>query len=252
MTRSARTLLMAGGRPEERGAASKPRNSLPACTPLLAGCLITALLLGSSLVLQGCAPAARQAHNTGVYLLIDTSGTYNKQVNKAEQIILFALSRLQPSDSIAVARIDTGSFSEKNIIAKATFDDRPTTANQQKRAFASRVAKFIDDSQPAPYTDITGGLLQAIEFLREKDPGRKEILIFSDLKEELAKGYVRDNLALDFKGFDVVALNVTKLRTDNFDPREYLTRLDTWRDKVEKGGGHWRVINDLDRLDGLL
>jgi hypothetical protein len=211
----------------------------------------TALLLTAALFLGSCS-AASVPRNTGVYLLIDTSGTYNKQVTKAEQIILFALSRLQPADSIAVARIDTGSFSEKNIIAKATFDERPTTANQQKRAFASRVQKFIDESNPAPYTDITGGLLQAIEFLKEKDPGRKEILIFSDMKEDLAKGYVRDNLPLDFKGFDVVALNVTKLRTDNFDPREYLSRLDSWRVKVEKGGGHWRVINDLDRLDGLL
>jgi hypothetical protein len=203
-----------------------------------------------ALALGACAPASLP-RNTGVYLLVDTSGTYNKQVNKAEQIIRFALSRLQPADSIAVARIDTGSFSEKNIIAKATFDDRPSTANQQKRAFASRVEQFIDQSTPAPYTDITGGLLQAIEFLKEKQTGRKEILIFSDMKEDLAKGYVRD-LPLDFKGFDVVALNVTKLRSDNFDPREYLSRLDTWRAKVEKGGGHWRVINDLDRLDGLL
>jgi hypothetical protein len=208
------------------------------------------LLLGTALALSACAPASLP-RNTGVYLLVDTSGTYNKQVNKAEQIIRFALSRLQPTDSIAVARIDTGSFSEKNIIAKATFDDRPSTANQQKRAFASRVEQFIDQSTPAPYTDITGGLLQAIEFLKEKQTGRKEILIFSDMKEDLAKGYVRD-LPLDFKGFDVVALNVTKLRSDNFDPREYLSRLDTWRAKVEKGGGHWRVINDLDRLDGLL
>jgi len=220
--------------------------------PTLAGSRTrTALLFAAALFLGSCSGTS-VPRNTGVYLLIDTSGTYNKQVTKAEQIILFALSRLQPADSIAVARIDTGSFSEKNIIAKATFDERPTTANQQKRAFASRVEKFIDESNPAPYTDITGGLLQAIEFLKEKDPGRKEILIFSDMKEDLAKGYVRDNLPLDFKGFDVVALNVTKLRSDNFDPREYLTRLDTWRAKVEKAGGHWRVINDLDRLDGLL
>ncbi len=211
----------------------------------------TLLILATALALGACAPAAGP-RNTGVYLLIDTSGTYNRQVKKAEQIILFALSRLQPADSIAVARIDTGSFSEKNIIAKATFDERPSTANQQKRAFASQVEKFIDDSTPAPYTDITGGLLQAIEFLREKDTGRKEILIFSDMKEDLAKGYVRDDLPLNFKGFDVVALNVTKLRSDNFDPREYLTRLDTWKAKVEKAGGRWRVINDLDRLDGLL
>ena len=207
------------------------------------------LFVGAALVLTACAPPV--AHNTGVYLLVDTSGSYNRQVNKAEQIILFALSRLQPLDSFAVARIDTASFTEKNIIAKATFDDRPSTANQQKRAFASRVEKFVDESRSAPYTDITGGLLQAIEFLNEKKPGRKEILIFSDMKEELAKGYVRD-LPLDFKGFEVVALNVTKLRSDNFDPREYLSRLEVWRARVEKGGGHWRVINDLDRLDGLL
>jgi hypothetical protein len=238
VTKSSGTILAGERRPKGRGAWTVPSKR-------------TLLIVATALALAACGQAAGP-RNTGVYLLIDTSGTYNRQVRKAEQIILFALSRLQPADSIAVARIDTGSFSEKNIIAKATFDERPTTANQQKRAFASRIEKFIDESTPAPYTDITGGLLQAIEFLREKDPGRKEILIFSDMKEDLAKGYVRDDLPLDFKGFDVVALNVTKLRTDNFDPREYLTRLDSWKTKVEKGGGHWRVINDLDRLDGLL
>jgi hypothetical protein len=207
------------------------------------------LLLAGALAVAGCAPPA--ARNTGVYLLVDTSGSYNRQVGKAEQIALYALTRLQSADTIAVARIDTASFTEKDIIAKATLDDRPSTANAQKRAFASRLEKFIDQSPPAAYTDITGGLLQAIEFLNEKHPGRKEILILSDMKEELAKGYVRD-VPLDFHGFDVVALNVTKLRSDNFDPRLYLARLDQWRDRVEKGGGHWRVINDLDHLDGLL
>lgn len=207
------------------------------------------LLLGIALALPACTPP--QVHNTGVYLLIDTSGSYNRNISKAEQITLYALSRLQSADSIAVARIDTGSFTEKDIIAKATFDDRPSTANAQKRAFASRVEKFIDQSPPAPFTDITGGLLQAIEFLNEKHPAHKEILILSDMKEDLAKGYVRD-IPLDFTGFDVVALNVTKLHSDNLDPRLYLGRLDEWRARVEKGGGHWRVINDLDHLDGLL
>ena len=54
------------------------------------------------------------------------------------------------------------------------------------------------------------------------------------------------------QGFDVVALNVTKLRTDNVDPREYMGRLDEWRTRVEKSGGRWRVINDLEHLDGVL
>ncbi|HYL02664.1 MAG TPA: hypothetical protein VEU54_04530 [Steroidobacteraceae bacterium] len=207
------------------------------------------LLLAGLCAVGACVQPA--PHSTGVYLLVDTSGTYNRNVGKTDQIILYALSRLQSEDSIAVARIDTGSFTERDIIAKATFDDRPSTANAQKRAFASRVEKFIDSSSPAPYTDITGGMLQAIEYLNEKRTARKEILILSDMKEDLAKGYVRD-VPLDLHGFDVVALNVTKLRSDNVDPRLYLGRLEAWRARVEKGGGHWRVVNDIDHLTGLL
>jgi len=150
-----------------------------------------------------------------------------------------------------VARIDTGSFSEKDIVAKVTFDDRPSTANGQKRAFQERTGQFVKTVRPASNTDITGGLLQAIEFLNEKQAGRKIIFIFSDLQEDLEKGYVRD-LPLDLDGFEGVALNVTKLRSDNVDPREYLGRLEAWKAKVEKGGGTWRVINDLDRLERLL
>jgi hypothetical protein len=186
------------------------------------------LLVALSALIGGCSPAAPR--NTGVYLLLDTSGTYAQELRKAESIILYTLSRLDSTDSFAVARIDTGSFSEKDIIAKATFDERPSTANGQKRKFAGEVKTFVEQSSSAPYTDITGGLLQAVEFLNEKSPGRKTILIFSDLEEDLAKGYVRD-VSLDLKGFEVVALNVTKLRSDNFG---------------------WRMINDLERLDGLL
>lgn len=203
----------------------------------------------TALMLAACTPTTPR--NTGVYLLLDTSGTYSEELKKAQSIILFALSRLQPTDSLAVARIDTGSFSEKDIIAKATFDDRPSAANNQKRAFSAQIKSFVELSKPAPHTDITGGVLQAIEFLNEKNSGRKIILIFSDMEEDLEKGYIRD-VPLDLKGFEVVALNVTKLRSDNMDPREYLSRVDSWRERVEKAGGHWRMVNDLERLDGLL
>ena len=65
------------------------------------------------------------------------------------------------------------------------------------------------------------------------------------------EGYIRD-IPLELDGFEVVALNVTKLRSDNVDPREYMTRLEEWKSRVEAGGGTWRVINDLDRLQRLL
>ena len=189
--------------------------------------------------------------NAGVYMLLDTSGTYREELVKAEQIIRYTLSRLGETDTFAVARIDTGSFSEKDIVAKASFDDRPSAVNRQKRAFAQQVAEFVRSASSSPYTDISGGLLQAVEYLNEKGTGHKTILIFSDLKEDLEEGYVRE-FDLELAGFDVIALNVTKLRSDNIDPREYLTRLEDWQGRVEKAGGEWRVINDLDGLDGLL
>jgi hypothetical protein len=101
--------------------------------------------------------------------------------------------------------------------------------------------------QSASHTDITGGVLQAVEWLNEVEPGRKTILIFSDMEEDLPEGYVRD-FPLELDGVDVYAVNVTKLRPDNVDPRVYLTRLDAWRTRVESGGGRWTVINDLERL----
>lgn len=205
------------------------------------------LLLGFS----ACSTGPHKAHNKGVYMLIDTSGTYTQELKKAQQIINYTLSQLDAGDSFVVASIDTGSFSEKDIIAKITFDDRPSQANQQKRVFQKKIDEYIQDVKSSPYTDITGGLLQATEYLNERDTYTKTVMIFSDLKQELKQGYIRD-IPLSLDGYEVVALNVTKLRSDNIDPREYMDRLELWKNRVEKGGGKWDVINDLERLDKLM
>ena len=203
------------------------------------------------LALIGCsgeeAPKTNPYH--GMYMLIDTSGTYTKELKKAQQIINVALAKLYPGDSFAVARIDTGSFSEKDIVAKVTFDDRPSMANHQKRLFKEQVDKFVKTVVPAKHTDITGGLLQAIEFLNEKNTRKKTILIFSDLKEDLDSGYIRDNIDFELKNFEVIALNITKLRSDNVNPNEYLNRVAAWQARVEKGGGVWSAFNDMDQLE---
>lgn len=207
------------------------------------------IIMACLLLLASCGePTAR---NQGVYMLIDTSGTYTLELDKAQQVINYTLAKMNPGDIFAVASINSGSFSEKNIKAKVTFDDRPSVTNKQKQAFQQAIDEFVKDTRPAAYTDITGGLLQAVEYLNEKEPGRKTILIFSDLKEEIKEGYNRDvPLALD--GFNLVALNVTKLRSDNIDPTEYLGRLQEWQNKVENSGGSWRVVNDLERLEKIL
>jgi hypothetical protein len=201
------------------------------------------------LLMTGCSQQSNRAK--GVYMLLDTSGTYAVELNKARLIINYLLGTLQPGDTMAVGRIDTGSFSEKDIVAKVTFDVRPSVANHQKRLFQSRVNTFVRGVRQSSYTDISGGLLQAIEYLNESGSGHKYILIFSDLQEELAKGYVRD-VPFELNGFNIIALNVTKLRADNQDPKKYLTRVKKWQKKAETAGGSWRVINDLERLDNIL
>ena len=139
------------------------------------------ILIPLCIILCSCS-GETAPRNEGVYMLLDTSGTYAEKLTKAEQIIRFTLSKLDSTDSFAVARIDTGSFSEKDIIAKASFDDRPSAVNRQKRLFAQQVSEFVENANPSSYTDITGGLLQAVEFLNEKGTGSKTILIFSDLQ----------------------------------------------------------------------
>jgi hypothetical protein len=210
--------------------------------------LIIAMLSFGTLI-AGCTDTTN--HATGVYMLMDTSGTYAQDLDKAKAIINYLLGSLQPGDSLAVARIDSGSFSEKDIIQKATFNTRPSTANQQKRLFEQNLKDFISSVKGSAHTDITGGVLQAVEYLNETGAGKKYIFIFSDLEEDLVRGHIRD-IPIRFDGFRVVALNVTKLRSDNVDPREYLDRLEMWQQRVETGGGQWKVINDLERLERIL
>jgi hypothetical protein len=197
------------------------------------------------LVVAGCTDTT--SHATAVYMLLDTSGTYRQELDRAQRIIDYLLATLQPGDSLVVARIDSGSFSEKDIICKMTFDGRPSVANQQKRRFRATVDEFVNAADGSPYTDITGGVVQGAAFLRETGAGHQRILIFSDLKEELPQGHVRD-FPLELAGCEVVALNVTKLRSDNVDPREYFARVDAWQERVTTGGGTWQLVNDLDNL----
>jgi len=205
-------------------------------------------LLGLVFSVSGCTEEGPYTH--GLYMLLDTSGTYTQELKQAQRVIHFSLSKLNPGDTFAVARVDTGSFSEKDIIHKQTFEDRPSMANEQKRKFREKIDAFVKRVKPSKYTDITGGILQATEYLNEVGTGKKTIMIFSDMKEEVRPGYVR-NIPFQLDGFRIVALNVTKLRSDNIDPRQYMQRMEEWEKRVEAGGGKWKIINDLQRLEPL-
>ena len=203
-----------------------------------------------ALATTGCVDT--RSHANSVYMLVDTSGTYAQESNKAQVIINYLLGSLQPGDSLAVARVQSRSFSEKDIIAKATFDSRPSQENAQKRAFRERIDNAFRSVNGSKYTDITGGLIQASEYLNETGAGNKTIIVFSDMQEELDKVTQRD-FPINLKGIRVIAVNVVKLKTDNVDPRRYMGRLEAWQKRVEGAGAReWRVINNLERLDAIL
>lgn len=208
--------------------------------------VIVAVVLGIS------ACTDKKSHAQAVYFLVDTSGTYAQELGRAQALIAYILGTLNPGDSLAVAQVKSRSFSEKDIIAKVTFVKDPIQANAQKRAFRDQVVNFTKGvKKGSAYTDITGGMIQAAEFLKETGAGRKTILVFSDMQEELDYQTVRD-FPIDLKGIRIVALNVTKLTTDNIDPRRYLNRMEWWEKRVRTAGAEdWRMVNDLEHPERI-
>src|SRR5687767_11891533 len=121
-------------------------------------------------VLGGCGDS--RSHSQAVYVLIDTSGTYAQEAGKAQVIINYLLGTLQPGDSLAVARVESRSFTEKDIIAKATFDARPSQANAQKRAFREKTDAFVKTVKGSRHTDHIVGQMQGAEVRDETGAGR--------------------------------------------------------------------------------
>jgi hypothetical protein len=213
---------------------------------------LVAGLAGLALTLFASGCGQQGSGQRAVYMLLDTSGTYFQEVDKAQYVVNWLIGTLNPGDTFALARVKSRSFSEKDIIAKATFVKDPLQVNQQKKALRDKLSGLREQAKGgSAYTDITGGMLQAAEFLHETGAGRKTILIFSDMQEELDKQTKRD-VPLNLAGIRIVALNVTKLKSDNLDPTRYTGRLEAWEKRVKDGGASgWRVVNDLERLDRM-
>lgn len=186
-----------------------------------------------------------------IYMVVDVSGTYARQSDKARDVLKYLLITAHPGDTLALAKINSRSYTEKNIIAKVTLENVPSKANVQKKIFAAKADQFVKKIQRArgsAYTDISGALILATEFLRETKASKQTIVIFSDMKQELGKGTVRD-FEYDVKGIHFVVINIAKLRSDNVDPRRYKRRMDAWNKKLMgAGAADWIVITDMDKI----
>src|SRR6266404_5239952 len=70
------------------------------------------LLSTLALAASGCSDP--RSHRTAVYMLVDTSGTYAREANKALLIVNYLLGTLEPGDSLAVFFLKGRSFTEKD------------------------------------------------------------------------------------------------------------------------------------------
>jgi hypothetical protein len=230
------------------GEASKPNVPVrqvrgPACRSrlrLAAG----ALLLG---LLAGCGDPPNNTR--AAFVLIDISSGYAGEMEKARTVTNYLLASMNSGDSIAIAFIDNSSFSERNMIARTTFDHRPSVTHQQKREVRALLDEFMGRFRvPSHHSDITGGVLLAAAHLDELNAGKSYLFILSDLQEDLPPWLKRDML-VPLIDVQVVAVNVKRQRSDNHDPQAYQQRLAQWQQRVEIGGGRWHVVNDLARLE---
>lgn len=207
--------------------------------------LVTAVLL--SVLLVGCGQPTNDSR--AAFVLLDISGSYAAERDQARRLTNYLLAELDTGDSLAVGFIDNSSFTERNIIAQVTFDERPSVANQQKRILQQRVTGFMENFQtPSYHSDITGGVLLARDYLEEVDAGRKHLFLLSDLHEDVPSRLERD-VKLNLSDVEVVALNVKRQRSDNNNPREYKQRLASWEKRIEESGGRWALVNNMERLE---
>lgn len=210
------------------------------------------LALAALLVFLLVACGESRSNNQAVFVLIDIHGDYAGELAKARTLTNYLLGSLTSEDSIAIAFIDNSSYTKRNFIARTTFDHRPSVVNQQKRIVQSELDAFLERfSVPSAHSDITGGILLARDFFRESEAGHDRLFILSDFEEDLMPGMKRD-MSLDLEGAQVVAVNVIRRHSDNFDPRAYQQRLAHWRERVENSEGRWELANDLERLEDMV
>ncbi len=210
-------------------------------------CLFVLLVFMGVIFQQGC---SKPRHSKAVYLLVDMSG-YEKNFEVIELVLRRLLILLQPGDSIAIARIDGERFSGENIISRISFDYRPLKANAQKRAFLASVHQFGQSITPAKHTDITGGILQSIEYLNEIQANKQYIFVFSDLPIDVKNKYFQ-NFSIDFTGVHILSMSIKETESNVSGPDTYFFRADAWRQRILNGNGGWLMIDDIKQLDGII
>jgi hypothetical protein len=178
-----------------------------------------------NLALLGAAPALalgaceeRSANPASVYILLDLSGSYFRELDKALRTIRVMMGFIRAHDSFAVAEIGACSFTDEAVLLRFTAPDRPSERQRLVAGYAARLAEYGRTAKATNFTDI---------------------------EEDLPPQCRRETpLPAALRGMSVIATNVTRLPEDNRDPGRYARRLDGWRKLVEAAGARWQVAPD--------
>jgi hypothetical protein len=210
------------------------------------------IIASAVLLLIGCGDSKQ--YETAICALIDVSGTYaHEKPNVARIIKAGIVSNIEPGDSVFIITIDENSYTEEDLVAKLTLDYIPSKANEQKLAFGKKIDEFSKTNKRAPFTDISGAMMLCGDRLRDTGSGNLAMMIFSDMKEELAPGLKRNFKDTEFSGIDFSALNVIKLNPDSRDPEIHRERLHAWEEKLKKSGAQsWEIILDAQEVPEYL
>ena len=189
-------------------------------------------------------------HARAIAVLIDVSGTYADQAAQVVKTVKAGiLPSMQPGDTLTVLRIDEASYEKDNIETKLTLAPRRSDANAQKLKAAQALDAFAETVKPARHTDVTGAIMIAADYLRDAEPDRKMIVIFSDLREDLPAGTRRELAKDELSGMRVLALNVKRLQADNRNPKRYRKRMSAWQDRLLAAGAEeFHIFIDDQRL----
>ena len=209
---------------------------------------VTAGLLGSAL--GAC--EERSATASAVYALLDVSGSYFRELDKALRALRVMMGFMRAHDSFAVAEIGACSFTGEAVILRFTAPDRPSERQRLVAAYAQKLTDYGAKAKATNFTDIRGALAQAVQQLAARPAAQRTIVLFTDLEEDLPPTCRRDTpLPAALKGMTVLATNVTRLPEDNREPARYARRLDGWRKLVEAAGARWQVVPDPADVVGL-
>ncbi|MCP4494682.1 MAG: hypothetical protein GY820_46375 [Gammaproteobacteria bacterium] len=212
------------------------------------GLLVVALACGAS------ACTDNKLYETSYCTLVDISGTYaGEKYNVVNIVKAGVVPEMVPGDSLFFVKIDSNSYAEENLVTKLTLDYRPTKANGQKQALAKTLDKFASGKARSKLTDISGALMLCSDYLKATRSGTQIIFVFSDMKEELPKGVVRQFKDDEFDGINIAAMNVIKLNKDSTNPEIYRSRLRMWDERlVSSGAKGWDTLIDATKIQEFI